>query len=755
MTKILRKHKQILIILICFLIGPLSGFSTGGSFRSVLDGLWSVTTTWQEFISGSYTTATRYPVYGDRVTISNNVQLDVSLGDGTETHGFPLLKIAPTGNLTVIDAGLSVSIVIGVNVTVPDTLILAGSMTVGCFQVKTGAITLIRSTGSVTANNCEVNIASVSPRMVINGSLTVSTPATLVNTGIIYGTGSIVADNYSGSGGSVFGYTGLSGSVELYGFSWSGVSGGSWFTISNWTESTPIGRSTGYLPNDTIRATIPPDIGNIILDDTGKEAKVYSLVIHSGSSLLINPACKLTISNSVINLNGVGGIVINSEINHSGSLLLPLNEVTPYKPDGTVNIFVTGSADLNAMKYHFVSLPVDAATNSTSNIFLGSYLYDFNEGTNSWDNLGSSTTLPLDERRGYMTYYPGTSATYSITGKFNSGKFTPLITYTSPTGYNLVPNPFPSTIDWNSGAGWKKTGMGGTIYIWPAGAASSTENYASYNGTTGTHGGTQFIALGQSFIVQVVNSSYDFSMTNAVCTNQNATFLKDGELIPNLLRIKSVALNNNAYDEIVVHFREGATTAFDPEFDGNKLQGGAEAPQFSSVASDNSELCINSLPFSAGEIIVPLHFTFNATSQVSFTASGMESFNANVPVLLEDQLLGKMVNLRQDSVYTFNYEPANAIDRFRLHFAGLNGMEEHSAISGRAFAGKGKIFLEVPSMEGQEADVRVYNTLGQLVSNNSINMKGFVSVEAPRGTGIFIVQVASADKYFVTKVFNK
>ncbi|MCX6284163.1 MAG: hypothetical protein NTW31_08020 [Bacteroidetes bacterium] len=748
--------KYFLIILILIISGPFSGSSQIVSFRSAQSGVWSSTTTWEQYIGGAWTTATRTPVYGDRVIIraTHTVDLNSNLSyNGTETNGFALLDVALTGNLITSGTGSSLSIVIGA----ADTLNVIGSMSIGCFQVQAGAIALIRSTGTLTTNNCPVTISASSPPMAINGSLTVSSPSSLNEAGNIWGTGTVIADIYTGSG-KVYGSTQTAGQpLFAAGFIWNSASTGSWFTVGKWLRSTSSDPLSDMIPNDTLRVTVPSFVtGNITVDDPINIAHAYSLIIRSGKKVTVAPNGNLQVINNLDNQAGNDGLVINSDATGSGSVILPLSaEVTPATTSATVNIYITGSTELNAMKYHFISLPVDAATNSTSNIFLGSYLYDFNEGTNSWDNLGSSTTIPLDETRGYMIYYQGASTTISIPGKLNNGKYTPLMSYISQ-GYNLVPNPYSSTIDWNtSGNPWKKDGIGGTFYIWPAGAASATENYASYNGTAGVNGGSRYIALGQSFIVQVVNSSYDFSMTNAVCTNQHANFLKNNELIPTLLWIKSVTLNNNAYDEIVVHFREGATTAFDPEFDGNKLQGGAEAPQFSSVASDNSELCINSLPITPGEVIVPLHFTLNVEAQVSFTASGMASFNANVPVTLEDQLLGKMVNLRHDSVYTFNYEPANAIDRFRLHFAGLNGTEEHSIISGRAFAGKGKIFLEVPAMEGQEADISIFNTMGQLVSGSSVKMNGFVSVEAPGNTGIFIVHAASADQHFVAKVFNK
>ena len=106
------------------------------------------------------------------------------------------------------------------------------------------------------------------------------------------------------------------------------------------------------------------------------------------------------------------------------------------------------------MTYHLVSVPIAQASSPTSNLFLDSYLYYFDETQNSanngWVNMGTSTTNPLTVTRGYMVYYQaGSSTTYSFTGPMNNGSFTATTSYTSTAaagnqGFNLVPNPYPS-----------------------------------------------------------------------------------------------------------------------------------------------------------------------------------------------------------------------------------------------------------------------------------------------------------------------
>jgi hypothetical protein len=519
---------------------------------------------------------------------------------------------------------------------------------------------------------------------------------------------------------------------------WLGTTSSNWSTASNW--SCDVANSS----TDLIIGTSP---NYPVISTTG--IIVNSLTINAGS-VTINPNADLAVINDIDNNVGESGILIKSDINGTGSLLHNSDNV-----DGTIERYITGSNDLDAMMYHLVSVPLTSASSITSNVFLESYLYDFTESTNSWFNIGQSTSTLLDETRGYMIYYPESSHTYSFSGPMNNGSFTALTTYTEENGYNLVPNPYPSAIDWNA-RGWTKTNIGSTIYFWPAGQEAETSNYATWNYSgTFTNNGTQFIPVGQAFFVQATDESPVLSITNETRVNNAHSFWKSGEGLPNVLRIKSVVMKNNANDELVIAFREGSTPGFDREYDGNKLQGGSNAPQISSIAEGGRKLCINSLPLITGKVDIPLNFTFSSTSNVTFTAIGMDSFDKNVPIYLEDLTLNKMVNLRQNPVYTYIYDPANSPNRFMLHFAGTISIEDRSAREGKTFISNGNIFIDVPGMEGQNTEISVYNSIGQLLSNDIVIMKGIVRINAPQKPGILVIHITSPNQHYCTKILNK
>ena len=524
---------------------------------------------------------------------------------------------------------------------------------------------------------------------------------------------------------------------------WTGNGGTDWNTAANWSAlETPV------ITNDV---TIPTGKANYPLVTNSAASPAVCKILAIYGNLAIAPGGALTVNGALYNSSGSpGGLLIQSDATGTGSLLHSSNNVP-----GTIQRYITGSASLSDMVYHLVSVPLYSASDPTSNLFLGSYLFLFSENNNDWINLGTSTATSLEYRRGYMVYYPGISHTYSFAGMMNGGSGTvnALTNYSGAgKGFNLIPNPYPSAIDWLASGGWNKVNVDNAVYVWNSG--TSTSNYASFINGAGTLGGSQYISPGQSFFVHANGNSPSVDMANGVRVHNPVSFLKNNEAIPDLLKIHADAAS--ASDEIVIRFADGATSGFDGEWDAFKMTGGENAPQLSSVTTDDINLAINSLPLSAEPVTVPLDFTFNASSDVTFTASGIESFNPASGIYLEDKTLNKMVNLRQEPVYTFSYPSGSATDRFILHFNGVTGVQENNAsASGRAFISNGRIYLELPSMQGQLANITLYNAIGQVIRSQNQMINGISSIEASLAKGIYIVHVATANQNFVTKVINK
>jgi hypothetical protein len=512
------------------------------------------------------------------------------------------------------------------------------------------------------------------------------------------------------------------GTVNLNGSAAQTISGGG--TITSTTNSTLA-------------------IGNAVIANNNMNL-AGNLSVAANKSFTINPNKQITVTGTLTNNAGTTGLVIKSDATGTGSLIHNTSGVA-----ATIERYLTGSPTTSGMMYHFVSVPL--TTGGTSNQFLGSYLYDFNVTDNNWHGLGSATNTPLDNTKGYMAYYLGNNITYSFTGNMNNGTFSPTVV-NAGSGYNLVPNPYPSALDWNAVSGWSKTNIGGTIYFWPAGAEANTTNYAAWNGTLGTNSGTQYIPVGQAFFVQTTGAP-TFSMNNSVRVHNTQAFWKNEILVPNLIRIKSVAQKNNAFDELIVNFLENATSNFDNDFDANKLQGGSDAPQFSSVSPDNSYLAINCLPFGSGKVTVPLHFSLNTTSEVSFNASEMESFDESVTIQLEDKLLNKIIDLRSNPIYTFNHSSDDGDSRFNLIFYGVTSTGELTAKDYNIWSTVDHLNIHIPALTGQKATVELYDLLGHLVLSQQVNLGTPTQIAVPQFNGMGIVRVIASSQVFSEKVF--
>jgi hypothetical protein len=408
------------------------------------------------------------------------------------------------------------------------------------------------------------------------------------------------------------------------------------------------------------------------------------------------------------------------------------------------------------MIYHQVSIPLTSASSPTSNLFLGSYLFDFLENGGSsgtWNSLGNSTSSSLNVDKGYLIYYPGTSVTYSFAGNLRNGSVTPVtpaISFTDGThGYNLIPNPFPSAIDWDAVSGWSLNHVDDAIYVWNSGA--SIANYGSYVGSTTTNGVTNFIPVGQAFFVRTNAASPSISMNNNVRVHNSKAFMKTGT-VSNPYELHFFAQADSIKDELAIRFASDVTENFDSHADAYKFYGYPETPQVNSVTPDGTRLSINSLPFTTGDAIVPLDFSLNATTDVTFTATGMESFYEGIPIYLEDHLLNKVVDLRTDPVYTFSHTAGSAGNRFLIRFMGVTGTPEHTTTDGSAFVSNGHLYVDVPAMSRSEATISIYDMLGRQFSSRKIMLSGITELPAPAASGVYVVKILAGNKSFERKI---
>jgi hypothetical protein len=486
---------------------------------------------------------------------------------------------------------------------------------------------------------------------------------------------------------------------------------GNWETAARWNVQEVPGSDGDPTYGSVLDSPIINGICTLTVSNSCTD-----ITINPSRVLNINPARALTVEGTLTNNAGTSGLKLLSTAAGTGSLMHNTDNV-----NATIQRYISGTTSILDKKYHLVSVPLNSDT-YLSNVWIDSYLFTYVEPDNSWYTWDSPTNNILQTKVGAMVFYPfGTSKTYNITGQLNNGPFSPIVSYSGPgTGYNLVPNPYPSAIDWNAGSGWNRNNISGTIY----GFNPTNKTYGSWNGSTGTNDVTNVLPVGQAFFVEATGSSPSLTMDNSVRLNDTKDFLKSGNTVPNVLHL--IASGNEAQDEIAIQFRQDATSISDDDFDAVKFYSDMSVPQLSSCTSADAKLLsINALPFTDDNIQVPLRLDTDFTGELTFTAKGIESFESGTSVKLEDRQLNNMIDLCINPVYLFNHTPGDATDRFVLHFGNALGVDNPAiAQSGKVIVSDHAVYIAYPVSSTSDFNVSVYDMQGRLINNTQLNNSG-------------------------------
>ncbi|MCD4735278.1 MAG: LamG domain-containing protein, partial [Bacteroidales bacterium] len=452
----------------------------------------------------------------------------------------------------------------------------------------------------------------------------------------------------------------------------------------------------------------------------GSDKEQYSNInVETGSNLTMNVSSSLTVSGNLSNSNGTSGLTISSEASGTASLIE--NNGVP----ASVERYFSG----NDIDWHFVSSPV---SNALSGVFTDMYLQRYDESAGQYFEI-IPQTVPLNPMQGYAVYSNiATMNTAIFEGNLNTGNLSANLTANNPYGWNLLGNPYPSSIDWD--AVTIVAGMNNAVYYLDA----ATGNFLSYNGSLG--GGSRYIPPMQGFFVSA-NSNTSFSLDNTVRTHTGAdNFYKEG--LSDLLVLK--AEGNGFEDKTYIHFNNESTEGFDGTFDAYKIFTGYNdaLPQiFTKVGIE--DLSINVLPETESIVL-----GFNA-SQDGIYSIEIEELNDISTVILDDLLTGTIHDLKNGS-YEFLHSTDNVAERFVVHFSPLSVDENKLGNIHIYSAGK---TLMIQSDNQCKGYVCVMDILGNELLREQIDFKTLYQVDASKlSSGYYIVSVVGSDTQIIEKV---
>ncbi len=450
----------------------------------------------------------------------------------------------------------------------------------------------------------------------------------------------------------------------------------------------------------------------------------------------------------------------NITINNSGTALIE-RYLTPYSL----------TSDL---KFHFISSPVGNAQpiqneflNLASNDIID--FYKWNEVANEWTNFRGTAFNLRNESFGdgfnflagvgYMVAYPVAVTKNFIGAPYtNQTGLTINCTNTSNRGWNLLGNPFPSSIDWDyivtNGLG---NGMENALYYYD----NDLPNYKYYIKLTGSlgpeaSGGSRYIPAMQGFMVHAKTSgTTTVTLTNAARTHvgQDIFYKKSEQLMGNILNMK--VEGNGMSDYARVCFYDQASANFDGDFDAYKIFSySAAMPQLYTFTDDNTSLAINTLPLAKLEGTVSVGFKVGMVGNYIFTAENLQSFNVGSAIILKDLKTANQQNLTEKPEYAFTSALGDNANRFELVFADFTGIKEPVASDFNIYATNNTIYIRNDNAN-EPYTVMVSNMLGQMISKSSHVGSSLNQLTVNQVRGMYVVTVISKGATYSRKVIIK
>ncbi len=348
------------------------------------------------------------------------------------------------------------------------------------------------------------------------------------------------------------------------------------------------------------------------------------------------------------------------------------NEMFTIEPTPPENLTITGNEG-----WRMMSSPVTSTSFGTlldtlwtqgfpgADVSHGSSnVYAWNESTKAFQSISNATDVPATGS-GFVTYVysddndDGTPEGFPKTLSNSESQFTgtvnPTITFTDSgipgsDGWNLLGNPYGTTIDWDSENGWNRTNLDQTFYVWSDSAGGGSGAYLSWNGTTGTLENGK-IAPWQGFWVKANAVSPSISINDSV-RSTGGVFFKQAPSPQIKLRLS----DGEMYSNSVIMFNEKARKGYDL-LDAYKLASlNGDFLLLGSSLGSQPSMDIQALPNDGGEFELDLNISGSDLSGGLTLSWEKGAIPEEWKMVLIDRELGTEKILNRNSSISFELE---------------------------------------------------------------------------------------------------
>lgn len=630
------------------------------------------------------------PVTANNLTMQSGSRIWTNITDPNQMRYLTLFGTFSNndgivGNGNTFDAfGVNIE---GVNTTI------TGNGIFNFGRIRKNAST--NTTSSVTINS-NINLRFPGTCIYVNQpsttfNLTVNAGRTINVIGDGLTAGSVAIDGTDGQGtGERAGVYNINGTLNV---------SGTLFALTN-------NVNVAFMPGITVGANGRINVNRLDMRADGLADVGFNTVINTGG--------RITVTGLMLQREGTfntnGGLVLNN-----GASLLHGVGTPGLAPDpgGLVsgNIIVNINANSGFGKYNFWSSPVTGAnilsiTQSGLQFGSANNTYEYNPVNSTGTDVeglrdgwvAKTNSDIMANGRGYIT---NSSPSARFTGPANNDIVNVALTGNGFTRFNLIGNPYPSTL--NAAAFLAANGPSGTnqivpaIYFWDddgsEGVAYDAGDYVTTNSVgssaTGGNGSGTFsgtIAAGQGFFLAASPTGTSVQFTNAMRSSSNAFFFESEELTRVWLKVSNT---ENVKNETLLAFMNEATDGYDIAFDAEKFPGNEGLALYTTI--NEKTYAIQAWEKLNIERVIPIGLNANIPANHTFSLSQIENLDPTVMVYLEDRELGITTNLRVND-YTFNVtEAITGTGRFFLH---MSAPAEISATSESCAGADGSIQFE-------------------------------------------------------------
>lgn len=475
-----------------------------------------------------------------------------------------------------------------------------------------------------------------------------------------------------------------------------------------------------------------------------------NLTIGAEGKFTIDPAKAVTVNGTITNNAVNSGLILKSDASGTASLIHNSNNVP-----ATVQRYISGSAEA----WHFLSSPVAAQVIGGSWLPSGTFsngtgydLYAWNEPTNCWiykpditSTVNWNTMHPeanFIPGRGYLYSVQAINPTREFVGNLNNGTINYGLTFGSSDlnlqGFNLVGNPYPSSIDWQAASGWTRanlanSGGGYDMWIWNP----TANNYGIYNSATGigTNSITRYIAPMQGYFVRAVDAG-NLTLNNTVRVHDGANSWKNAEINPEKFSLIVQSEADSSFDESILLFgypldQSGAAKLFSPI---------STAPSIYLNSGDKN--------YSVRYLTDTIHYPtvpvmFKAGRDGNYTLSCNFDNDQFKIVLLEDRKTQKIQNMKTTATSHFSALKTDDANRFVLHF-GHDKVYSKKELQGKIYADGNRLIVDL-TLVSDETEIFVYDLMGRKLLQQKLQGKIQHNLSLDAKTQILLFSLKNAN----------